>query len=251
MLIDSHCHVLSNEYDNINKIIENAKEKGVQKIIINGYDIRTSIDAVEIAKKYDGVYAAIGIGPESVNDFNENDIKVLENLFFHPKVVAIGEIGLDYYWTKENEEKQIKVFKMMLEIAKKNNLPVIVHSRSSIEQTYNLLKDYGVKGIMHCYSGSLEMAKKFIDLEFLIGVGGIITFKNAKKINDVVKNIDLKYIALETDSPYLTPEPYRGKKNEPSYVPLIASKIAEIKGISYKEVSDTTSDAVMLKFDLK
>lgn len=251
MLIDSHCHVLNSEYDNINEIIENAREKGVQKIIINGYDIKTSVNAVEIANKYEDVYAAIGIGPESVNDFGKEDINILNDLISHPKVVAIGEIGLDYYWTKENEKEQINLFRLMLELAKNNNLPVIVHSRNSIEQTYNLLKNYGVQGIMHCYSGSFEMAKKFIDLGFLIGVGGIITFKNSKKINDVVKNIDLKHVALETDSPYLTPEPCRGKKNEPSYVPLIASKIAEIKEVSYDEVATATSEAVMLKFDLK
>ena len=250
MLVDSHCHVLNSEYDNVDEIIKKTFEGDVKKIIVNGYDLKTSIDAVNLAEKYENIYAAIGIGPENVESYNDESMNILKKLVLSPKVVAVGEIGLDYYWTKENSQKQVIVFKSMLQLAKDNGLPVIVHSRNAIEQTYNILEEYNVEGIMHCFSGSKEMAKKFIQLGFLIGVGGIVTFKNSKKLVEVIENIDLKYISLETDSPYLTPEPYRGKVNVPFNTTLIAQKVADIKGVSYEEVANVTSSSVIVKFDL-
>lgn len=250
MLIDSHCHILSDEYEDVQKVIKESAMSGVEKIIINGYDLQTSIEAVEIAETNENVYAAIGIGPENIDGFGEDTFRELKKLLHSKKVVAIGEIGLDYYWTKENVRKQKEVLKKMLELAKNNKLPVIVHSRDALEDTYNVLKEYGVNGIMHCFSGSKEMAKKFIKLGFLIGVGGIVTFKNARKLKEVVESINLSDISIETDSPYLTPEPYRGKKNSPCNIPIIAKKIAEIKGVTLEIVADITSKAVMSKFDL-
>ena len=166
------------------------------------------------------------------------------------KVVAIGEIGLDYYWTKENKQEQIEIFKRQLMIAESLHLPVIVHSRESILDTYNLLNEYNVTGILHCYSGSLEMANRFIKKGFLIGIGGVVTFKNAKKVKEVVKEIPITSISLETDSPYLTPEPYRGKPNNPLYLKYIIKEISDLKGISKDEVKNVTSQNVMSKFDL-
>ena len=250
MLIDSHCHVLSSEYDNVDEIIKDSINSGVEKIIINGYDLKTSKEAVELANKYDHVYAAVGIGPSNVTDVNDETYDIISKLAKESKVVAIGEVGLDYYWTTENKEMQLKVFKTMLKIAKTNNLPVIVHCRKSFLDTYNLLKESDLTGIIHCYSGSVDMAKRFIKLGFLLGIGGVITFKNAKSLKDVVKAIDINNFSLETDSPYLTPEPYRGKPNTPKNVKLVATEIANIKQVNLDEVIRVTGRSVCSKFDL-
>ena len=250
MLIDTHCHVLKEEYDNVDVVITNAKKRGVQKLIINGYDLKTSMEAVEIASRYDYVYAAIGIGPENIDDYNDELINKLEKLIVNKKVVAIGEIGLDFYWTKKNADLQEKVFKKQVYLAKEYNLPVIVHNRDATKKVYEILKESGVTGIIHCYSGSLEMAKEFIKIGFLLGIGGVITFKNADKLKNVVKQIDLSSIALETDSPYLSPEPYRGKKNEPANIRFVALKIAELKELKLDDVINTSYSSVIDKFDL-
>lgn len=250
MLIDAHCHVLSTEYDDVLKVLDEAINNGVDKIIINGYDVKSSREAVSLAEKYDFVYAAVGIGPGNVSDATDADLLEIERLATFKKVVAVGEIGLDYYWTKENKDKQVKTFRKMLEIAKSKRLPVIVHNRNATEDTINLLKEYNVTGIMHCFSGGLKTAQTLIKLGFLIGVGGVVTFRNARKLKEVVEGISLSSISLETDSPYLSPEPFRGKQNTPSNLTYVANKIAEIKGVSYEEVVDITSLAVTSKFDL-
>lgn len=250
MLIDSHCHVLKSEYSNPDSVITESFNNGVEKLIINGYDLQSSIESVLLAQKYENVYAAIGIGPQNVDGYDNSVYQKLDNLASSNKVVAIGEIGLDYYWTKENKNLQIDVFKSMLTLAKKHNLPVIVHSRKAFLDTYNYLKEYNINGILHCYSGSVEMAKDFINLGFLIGIGGVVTFKNAKELVNVVKETDLRYLSLETDSPYLSPEPYRGNKNKPKNVIFVAQKIAEIKGISTDDVIRVTGNSVCTKFDL-
>jgi len=249
MLIDTHCHVLSSEYDNVNEIIEDAFSNGVNKLIINGFDVDSSKEALRLAEAYENVYAAVGIGPENI-DLSDDAIRTIEKLSENDKVVAIGEIGLDYYWTTDNKNDQIKLFIKMLEIAKHRNLPVIVHSRKASEDTYNYLKEYNVKGILHCYSGSTEMAKRFIDLGFLLGIGGVITFKNAKELKEVVNTYEVDNFALETDSPYLSPEPFRGQKNMPRNVRLVAEKIAEIKDLKYEEILDKTGHSVTQLFDL-
>lgn len=250
MLIDSHCHILSSEYEKPEDVIKDSKTSGVDKMIINGYDLKSSAEAVLLSNEYNYVYASIGIGPENIDDVSDKDFIKLEELINKGKVVAIGEIGLDYYWTKDNKEKQIYVFENMLALAKKYNLPVIVHCRQAIKDTYELLKKYKVTGILHCFSGSAESAKEFIKLGFLIGIGGVVTFKNAKEIKDVVIKIDLSNISLETDSPYLSPEPFRGKVNVPKNVIYVARKIAELKNVSLEEVLEVTSSNVISKFDL-
>ena len=250
MYIDSHCHLLSTEYDDVDSEIKKAIKSGVFKMIVNGYDVKSSKEAIVLSKKYNEIYASVGIGPENIDDLNENYKEEIENIVKTEKIVSIGEIGLDYYWTKENKEKQIEVFRNMLDIAKKYNLPVIVHCRDAFLDTYNILKEYGVKGILHCYSGSIEMAKEFIKIGFLIGVGGIVTFKNAKTIKEVVKKIPISSISLETDSPYLSPEPNRGKKNNPSNLVYIARKIAELKEISIDDVINHTNSNIEALFDL-
>lgn len=250
MLIDSHCHLLSSEYNDVDKEIKEAIDSGVGKIIINGYDLKSSMEAVELSEKYQEVYAAVGIGPENIGSVTDEDIFKIKNLTNNKKVIAIGEIGLDYYWTKENKEKQINIFKNMLSIAKEKGLPVIVHNREATKDTYNLINEYNVTGILHCFSGSIETAKEFIKKGFLIGIGGVVTFKNAKKLKEVVKEIPIEAISLETDSPYLSPEPFRGKQNNPSKLIYIVREIACIKNVKEDVVIDVTGCNVLSKFDL-
>ncbi len=250
MFIDTHCHVLSEYYDNIDEVIERAFNNGVTKIIINGCDMKSNLEVLKLTKKYDGVYGAIGFHPEDMDGVSDNDLVWIAEHINDDKIVAVGEIGLDYHYDNIDREKQIDLFKKQLEIARNFNKPVIVHSRDCIGITYNILEEAGVKGVIHCYSGSVEMAHKFVKMGFLLGVGGIITFKNAKNIISVINDIDLEYILLETDSPYLTPEPYRKLKNEPFYVPVIAKKVAEVKGVTLEEVSCITSANAKRVFDI-
>jgi TatD DNase family protein len=249
MLIDTHCHLLSTEYNNLEDVIKDTNDK-VDKIIINGYDLKSSIEAVKLAKENEKFYAAVGITWENIDNLDNDDIAKIDVLASSEKVVAIGEIGLDYYWTKENKKAQIDLFKKMLNIALKKHLPVIIHSREALEDTYNILKEYQLKGSIHCFSGSFEMAQKFIKLGYKIGVGGVVTFKNSKKLKEIVKNIDLSSILLETDSPYLTPEPNRGKVNMPSNVIFVADAISSIKGIDKQDVVRVTGCNAESVFDL-
>ena len=249
MYIDIHCHLDSNYYDDIEKVIINAKNNDVNRLIYNGCDMNTNYEVIELINKYDCVYGAIGFHPNELDKIKEEDYIFLEDNLKDKKIVALGEIGLDYHYEDTDKEKQKYHFIKQLELARKYNLPVIVHSRDSIQDTYNILKEYPVRGVLHCFSGSLEMAKEFIKLGFFISIGGIITFKNAKNIIEVIRNIDLSYVLLETDSPYLTPEPYRKYQNEPKYIPVIANKIAEIKEISVDKVRDTTTKNAVGLFD--
>ena len=249
-MVDTHCHVYEEEISNYEEIIEECSRKDIS-MIINAVDIKSSIEIIEISKEYKNAYAAIGLNYDTIDSALEEDLVLLEKLLKNNKVCAIGEIGLDYYWTKDNKDKQIKFFKSQLELAKKYDLPVIVHARESIQDVYDIIKESGIKkGSMHCYSGSLEMAKEFIKLGFKIGVDGPITYKNNKKGIEVVKNIDLKNILLETDSPYLSPEPKRGTQNSPLNIEYIAKKVAEIKEISVEEVIEQTTKNAKELFNL-
>lgn len=241
MFIDTHCHVLSEYYDNIDEVVNQCKKNNVNRIIVNGCDINSNKEVLELVSKYDIIYGAIGFHPTELDDFNDEYFEFLENNISNPKIVAIGEIGLDYYYDNTDKNKQKEIFKRQLDIANKYNKPIIVHSRNSIQDTYNILKEYNLFGSIHCFSGSVEMAREFIKIGYKLGIGGIITYKNAKNIREVVKNIDLSHILLETDSPYLTPVPYRGKSNSPEYIPLIANTIADIKNISINDVSKVTT----------
>ena len=249
MYIDTHCHMSRNDYSNIPFLIDKIKKSGVEKIIVNGCCIESCKEVLELTKKYDIVYGAIGLHPTELDKFSESDFQWLEEHINDDKIVALGEIGLDYHYDNTDKEKQNYVFKKQLEIAKKHNKPIIVHSRDAIQDTYNILKEYSLKGSLHCFGSSLEMAREFIKLGYLIGVGGVVTFKNAKNIVNVIKNIDLEYILLETDSPYLTPEPYRGNQNDSSYIPIIAEKIALEKEVSVEEVKKVTGANARGVFD--
>lgn len=247
MLIDTHCHLSYDDYDNLEEIISNMD--GI--MIASGCNDKTNKEVLKLIDKYDNVYGTLGIHPEEIENIIEDSFKFIENNLNNKKIVAIGEIGLDYYWTKDDIDKQKEVFEYQLKLAEKYNTPVVVHSRDSIQDTYDILKKYKLKGTIHCFNSSLEMAKEFIKLGYKIGVGGVVTFKNSKKLQEIVKKLELKDILLETDSPYLTPEPFRGKRNNPSNVYFVAQKISELKNISIDEVLNKTNENAKQQFDLK
>lgn len=245
-MIDTHCHLLSNEYNNLEEILNDIETSNI-KCIVNGCDMLSNIESLELSKKYDFVFSAVGFHPSEVDSIPDDYISFVEKNI--DNIVAIGEIGLDYYWTKENKEKQKEVFENQLMLAEKYNKPVIVHTRDAIMDTYNILKKYKVRGVIHSFSGSIEMAKNFINLGFKLGIGGVITFKNCN-LKDVIKEIDISNIVLETDSPYLSPEPVRGKKNTPLNLKYIVEFISNLKDISYDKVCNITSNTATSLFDL-
>ena len=248
-MIDTHAHLYHEYYGDLDKIVADIRASGVKKVIVNGCDMKSNLEVLELVKKYDIVYGAIGFHPTELNEDIHTSLSFLEDHINDDKIVAIGEIGLDYHYDNTDKEKQIHTFKKQLEIASKYKKPVIVHSRDAIQDTYNILSRYNVNGSIHAYSGSLEMAREFIKLGFYIGVGGVCTYKNAKNIINVIENIDLSYILLETDSPYLTPVPYRGQTNSPAYIPIIAKKVSEIKKVSLAVVEKATTDNASSVFD--
>ena len=249
-MVDTHCHLYYEYYDNMDEIIDKIKNAGVNAVIVNGTDINTNKEVLELVKKYDIVYGALGFHPTELDNINEDDFKWLEEHINDDRIIAIGEIGLDYHYDDTDKDKQLYTFKRQLEIANMYNKPVIVHSRDSIGDTYNILKESGCRGSIHCYSGSVEMAREFIKIGFYIGIGGVVTFKNSKNLQEVIKGIDLEYILMETDSPYLTPEPFRGKKNDSSYLIYILDKIALLKGIDKNVVNTTINNNVKSLFDI-
>ena len=249
-MVDTHCHLYFEYYDNLDDIINKIKNSGVRAVIVNGCDMKTNKEVIKLVNKYDIVYGALGFHPTELDNFKYEDLRWLEEHINDDKIVAVGEIGLDYHYVDNNKEQQIDVFKRQLEIANRYNRPVIVHSRDCIQETYNILSESNCRGVIHCYSGSLEMARKFIKINFYLGIGGIITFKNVKNILEVIKNVDLEYIVLETDSPYLTPEPYRGRKNDSSYLMYVVDKISILKGIDKNVVNATIDGNVRKLFDI-
>ena len=251
MYIDTHCHLSSEDYDDIGLVIKENKENLIDKIIISGYSRDTIKESLDLIDKYSDVYATIGYHPSEADITTDEDLLLLEKQIKNIKVVGIGEIGLDYHYGKENKEKQISLFKKQLELAQKYNLPVVIHSRDAVEDTISILKEYPtVIGDMHCFSGSLETAKIYLSMGYYLGIGGVVTFKNSNLIK-VIKEIGLDKIVLETDAPYLTPEPFRGKINSSKYISYIAKRIADELNISSEEVSEITSNNAKILFDLK
>ena len=242
--MDTHCHIFRKYFDDIDSVIENCIYHGVGMIIVNGTNRHDNEEVLKLVKRYDIVYGALGIQPENLDELNDENISFIEEHINDDKIVAVGEIGLDYHYDLD-KERQKDLFKRQLDIARKYNKPVIVHSRDCIQETYDILKMYNIKGIMHCYSGSVEMAKKFVEIGFFLGIGGISTFKNSRKVVEVIKNIPIEYILLETDCPYLTPEPYRGKRNEPAYIPLILERICSLKSLNYKDVEEVMTSSIL------
>lgn len=240
MLIDTHCHIYKSEMENAQEIIKEAAKKDIS-IILNGTDPQSNIEILELSAKYDNVYAALGYFHTFADKITDEDISLLDSQLENDKVIAVGEIGLDYYYTKENKDKQKELFEEMLNLARNHDLPVIVHSRSSIQDTFDILKKHDVVGSMHCYQGSAEMAQQFIKLGFYIGIGGPITHTNNKKTKRMLKKIDINHLLVETDSPYLTPEEKRGEKNTSLNLKYIITKIAEELNMPEDEIIKITT----------
>ncbi len=249
MFIDTHCHLFKEYYEDLDAIIKKINDSGINKVIINGTNGTDNKEVLETIKKYDSVYGAIGLHPEFTDSVSEEDFKFVEEHINDPKVVALGEIGLDYHYGKENREKQIELFERQLALAEKLNKPVIIHSRDATEDTINCLKKFKVRGSMHSFSGSYETAMIYIKMGLLLGVNGVVTFKNCNLI-EVIKRIGLEHFVLETDSPYLTPVPNRGKRNDSSYINDIADFIATNLNISREEIGEITSKNVSSCFDI-
>lgn len=249
MFIDTHCHLYKEYYDDLDDIINKIKESKINRVINNGCDDKSNHEVLESIGKYSNMYGALGIHPESADSYTDEDLEFVKNHINDEKVVAIGEIGLDYYWTKENKEEQIKLFEKQLELAEVVNKPVIIHSRDATLDTIEILKKHHVRGVIHSFSGSYETACIYIKIGFLLGINGVITFKNCN-LKDVIDKIDLSNIVLETDSPYLTPVPYRGQKNDSTHVEDIARFICNIKGITMEELALVTNDNVKRVFDI-
>lgn len=249
MFTDTHCHIYKEYYDDIAEVVENAKENNINRMVNNGCDTRTNEEVLSLVKKIDNMYGAIGIHPEYVEEYKLEDLDFIKENLVNEKIVAIGEIGLDYHYTKENKDKQVKLFKEQLDIASKFNIPVIIHSREATDDTLRILKEYSLKGVIHSFSGSLETAKEYVKLGYLLGINGVVTFKNCH-LKDFLTQIPLENIILETDSPYLTPEPYRGKKNEPANVKHIALFIANLYNVSIEELSKITNANIKRIFDI-
>lgn len=246
MFIDTHCHLSKKDYNDITKVVEEAKKAEVEKIIISGCTREDLDETMEIINTYPEVYATIGYYPEEAEGIIDIDLQKLEKLLLNNKIVGIGEIGLDYHYSTENKEKQKELFEKQLSLAEKYNLPVVIHTREATNDTITILKKYKVKGIIHCFSGSYETACQYIKMGYLLGIGGVITFKNCH-LKDTVKQLNLENIVLETDSPYLSPVPYRGKINTSKNIPIIAEFIANELNLDINIIANkTTKNALPL-----
>ena len=249
MIIDTHCHIYSSEMENAEEIIREAANNDIV-LILNGTDPKSNEEVLELAEKYENAYAALGYFYTFADEISDEDISLLDNQLNNDNVIAVGEIGLDYYKGKENKDIQMELFEKMLNLAEKHNLPVIVHSRKAIQDTYDILKKHNVIGTLHSYQGSAEMAEQFIKLGFCIGVGGTITHSNNKKTRKMLKNIDINHIVVETDSPYLPPEEKRGEENSPMNLKYIIGKIAEELDMSEDEIIKITTENAQRLFKI-
>ncbi len=240
MYTDTHCHILKSEYDDPDKILKELSSNNIKRIIINGYNLESNKEVIKLISKYDNVYGALGIHPDNINE-ESTCLKFIEENLKNPKVIAIGEIGLDYYHNKENKDSQIKLLEKQLSLGEKYNLPVIIHNREATKDLIKVLKKYHTKGIIHCFNGSLETAQIFLKMGYILGINGIITFKSCK-LKEVTSVLPKDSFFLETDAPYLTPEPYRGTPNEPKFIKYTASFLAASLNITETELATILED---------
>ena len=254
MYIDTHVHLNADQYEeDVDEVIQRALEAGVEKMVVIGFDRKTILKAMELTEQYAFIYAVVGWHPVDAIDCTEEDLKWIESLAAHPKVVGIGETGLDYHWDKSPKDVQQEVFRKQIRLAQKVNLPIIIHNRDATADVVRILKEEEAEktgGIMHCFGGSVETAKECIDMNFMISLGGPVTFKNAKTPKEVATEISLEHLLIETDAPYLAPHPYRGKRNEPAWVTLVAEEIARLKGIPVEEVAKRTTANALKVFNI-
>jgi TatD DNase family protein len=245
MYIDTHVHLNADQYDeDLQDVIDRALKSKVEKMVVIGFDRKTITRAIDLAERYEFIYAVVGWHPVDAVDCQAEDLEWIEQLAAHKKVVGIGETGLDYYWDKSPKDIQQDIFRKQIQLAKRVNLPIIIHNREATEDVLSILREEDaqqVGGVMHCFGGSVETARESIDMNFMISLGGPVTFKNAKKPKQVATEIPLEHLMIETDAPYLAPHPYRGKRNEPSYVPLVAEEIARLKELPVETVAQATT----------
>lgn len=238
-IFDTHAHYDDSRFDeDRDELISSLGEKGISYIVNCGCDLKSSLTTLSLSEKYDFIYAAIGVHAHEAEEVTEEDMQKLEELYKSKKVVAVGEIGLDYHYDFSPRERQLEIFERQLILANRLGLPVIVHDREAHEDTFNLLRKHRPKGVVHCFSGSAELARETVKLGMYIGLGGAVTFKNAKKPVEVAKDVPLNRLLLETDAPYMTPVPFRGQRCDSSHIAYTAEKIAEIKGIDVQELID-------------
>lgn len=248
MFTDTHCHIYEEYYD-VDDIMKKINSSNVNRVINNACDFKTSLEVLDLSNKYSNMYCAIGLHPENNLDEIDNVIDLVIKNKDNPNMVAIGEIGLDYYYTKENKEEQIEVLCKQLELAEKLNLPVIIHSREATGDMLSILKKFNVKGVIHCFNGSVEVAKEYIKLGYKLGINGVITFKNCKLI-DVIKTIGVDNVVFETDSPYLTPVPFRGEENNPTHVIDIVDFVSNNTGVSVEDLANISNKNINYIFDI-
>ena len=253
MIIDTHAHYDDEQFDTDRDELLKSMHDGGIGLIVNAASTLESWGKIQrLTEEYPFVYGAVGIHPDEAGTLTEEHMSEMERLLDLEKIVAVGEIGLDYYWDNESHDVQKKWFIRQLELAKKKDMPVIIHSREAAADTMEIMRGYasGMRAVIHCYSYSVEMAREYVKMGYYIGIGGVVTFKNAKKLVNVVKEIPLTSIVLETDCPYLAPVPYRGKRNSSLYLPYVADKIAEIKGVNIEEVVRQTEENSRMLYDL-
>ncbi len=254
MLIDTHAHLNAQEFDeDRDEVIARARENGVSTIINIGFNRETIPTCLELAEKYEFIYAVVGWHPQDAKDMTDSDLEWLEELSRHPKVIGLGEMGLDYYWDTSPRDVQAEVFRKQIRLARKLQMPIVIHNRDAHQDIIDILREEKaeeVGGIMHCFSGSWETAKMALDMNFYISFGGPLTFKNAKKPKEVAVQVPLDRLLVETDCPYLTPHPFRGKRNETGYVRYVAEEMANLHGLSYEEMARITSDNAKRLFKL-
>lgn len=246
-LWDTHCHLFHEYYEDLDAVLKEAKEAGVNHYIVSGCDTKSNQEVIDFINQNENRYGVVGIHPEEVLNYSKEDFKFLESCFSHPKILGIGEIGLDYHYSKDCKKEQIELFESQLKLAEKYHLPVVIHSRDATEDTISTLKKYHVTGVIHSFSGSLETARIYIDMGFKLGINGVVTFKNSK-LKNILPEI-FPYIVFETDSPYLTPHPYRGTQNSPKYIRNIAEFIASVLQISISQVEKVTNENIRSIFD--
>ena len=249
-LFDSHAHYNDEKFEGEESIIEEIYKEGITRLITAGYSLETTKKAIQIAKRYEFVYATAGISPNDIEGTTEKDLEEIEKLAQNEKIVAIGEIGLDYYWNKDNKEKQKEIFIQQIEIANNLNLPIVIHTREAVQDTLEILKTNKARGVFHCCPLNIELIKEGLKLGFYISFAGPVTFKNSKNANHIIEYVPMEKILIETDSPYLSPEPLRGRRNDSRNVKYIAQKIAEVKNIPVEEVARITYENAKRLFSI-